>query len=164
MFAGAKLTEIVLIVTIPALFVGFLIAVLLGLLHDELTIVIRPDHTSDIGTVWEGDTIRKTFTLVNVSKKPHVISSVAPTCGCTSSPLGDGTVIQAGASVDMPLRLDSTGLVPSAQTSVIIRKPTVAWIDDYRRSEIVILMGEVGAQWPRKIDLGSFLSTILEDK
>lgn len=115
-------------------------------------ITVKPAVMQSLGQVWEGERVTRTFTLTNTSRHRLRVNRVMSGCGCTTA-TGFGEIIEAGEHLDVSLEFNSTGRVGRIENTSVVE------VEGYALPVKLALTGEVKAQWPRQIDLGTFLNT-----
>lgn len=98
--------------------------------------------------VRRGATVEHVFTVENTFAQPITIERVTSSCGCTVAHIAPGTVVPAGDSLKVPVKLDTEGKDGKVQSAILL------YIKDRAEPLTLRLNGFVHADAPFMVDFG----------
>lgn len=95
-----------------------------------------------------GATVEHVFTVENTFAEPIIIERVTSSCGCTVANIAPGTVVAAGGSLKVPVKLDTEGKDGKIQSVIML------YMKDRTEPLTLQLTGFVHADAPSVVDFG----------
>jgi hypothetical protein len=93
------------------------------------------DNTHDFGTIPQGTPVTYNFTFTNTSKVPLVLSSVQPSCGCTS-PEWPKEAIAPGANSVIKVTYNAANAGPFTKNVTIVSNAATPTMILYIKGEV----------------------------
>jgi hypothetical protein len=103
---------------------------------EKVAVLTWKETTKDLGKVTQGKPVTAEFIFTNTGKAPLVITSVAPTCGCTA---GDytKTPVEPGKTGYVKLTYNAANVAPFTKTATITSNSTTPSMQLTIKGEVI---------------------------